>query len=120
MPRTFPKNFGMMGNEKGMVSKAAFPQWEQQYVVDSVFEYPIQINRKGAGVIVIPSGNPRSRNRAERAGRRSSVEMDGKESLRKSNRGSETHCECGDLIRFPSRVNETSRSIPDLDVSVWA
>jgi leucyl-tRNA synthetase len=35
-----------LGNEKGMVSKADFPKWEQQYVVDAVFEYPIQINGK--------------------------------------------------------------------------
>lgn len=35
-----------LGNEKGMVSKAAFPKWEQQYVTDSIFEYPVQINGK--------------------------------------------------------------------------
>ncbi len=35
-----------LGNEKGMVSKAAFPKWEQKHVVDAVFEYPIQINGK--------------------------------------------------------------------------
>ncbi|MBE9464838.1 leucine--tRNA ligase [Dyadobacter subterraneus] len=35
-----------LGNEKGTVSKAAFPKWEQQYVVDAIFEYPIQINGK--------------------------------------------------------------------------
>jgi leucyl-tRNA synthetase len=35
-----------LGNEKGAVSKAAFPTWEQQYVVDAIFEYPIQINGK--------------------------------------------------------------------------
>jgi leucyl-tRNA synthetase len=35
-----------LGNEKGMVSKADFPKWEQQHVVDAVFEYPIQINGK--------------------------------------------------------------------------
>lgn len=35
-----------LGNEKGTVSKAPFPKWEQQYVVDAIFEYPIQINGK--------------------------------------------------------------------------
>ncbi|MDQ6477414.1 leucine--tRNA ligase [Dyadobacter sp. LHD-138] len=35
-----------LGNEKGTVSKAAFPKWEQQYVIDAVFEYPVQINGK--------------------------------------------------------------------------
>lgn len=35
-----------LGNEQGTVSQAAFPKWEQQYVVDSVFEYPVQINGK--------------------------------------------------------------------------
>jgi len=35
-----------LGNEIGTVSKAAFPKWEQQYVVDAIFEYPVQINGK--------------------------------------------------------------------------
>jgi leucyl-tRNA synthetase len=35
-----------LGNEKGMVSKATFPVFEQKYVVEAVFEYPIQINGK--------------------------------------------------------------------------
>lgn len=47
-----------LGNEKGMVSKAAFPQWEQQYVVDSVFEYPIQINGKVRASLSFPLETP--------------------------------------------------------------
>ncbi len=35
-----------LGNEPGSVSKASFPKWEQKYVVDAVFEYPVQINGK--------------------------------------------------------------------------
>jgi len=35
-----------LGNEKGMVSKAAFPKFEPKYIVEAVFEYPIQINGK--------------------------------------------------------------------------
>jgi leucyl-tRNA synthetase len=36
----------LLGNEKGTVSKAAFPKWEQKHVEDAVFEYPVQINGK--------------------------------------------------------------------------
>jgi leucyl-tRNA synthetase len=35
-----------LGNEKGMVSKATFPKWEQKYLIEAVFEYPVQINGK--------------------------------------------------------------------------
>ncbi|TDE18307.1 leucine--tRNA ligase [Dyadobacter psychrotolerans] len=35
-----------LGNEKGMVSKAAFPKFEPKYIVEAIFEYPIQINGK--------------------------------------------------------------------------
>jgi leucyl-tRNA synthetase len=35
-----------LGNERGMVSKAIFPKWDQKHVVDAVFEYPVQINGK--------------------------------------------------------------------------
>ena len=35
-----------LGNEKGMVSKAAFPKFEAKYIVEAIFEYPIQINGK--------------------------------------------------------------------------
>jgi len=35
-----------LGNEKGMVSKASFPKFEPKYIVEAVFEYPIQINGK--------------------------------------------------------------------------
>ena len=35
-----------LGNEKGMVSKAVFPKFEPKYIVEAIFEYPIQINGK--------------------------------------------------------------------------
>ncbi|MEO6285195.1 MAG: leucine--tRNA ligase [Dyadobacter sp.] len=49
-----------LGNEKGMVSKAAFPKWERQYVVDAVFEYPIQINGKVRASLSFPLDTPAS------------------------------------------------------------
>ncbi|MCF2493833.1 leucine--tRNA ligase [Dyadobacter chenhuakuii] len=45
-PHISEELWDLLGNEKGMVSKAAFPKWELQHVTDSVFEYPIQINGK--------------------------------------------------------------------------
>ncbi|GAB3166006.1 leucine--tRNA ligase [Telluribacter humicola] len=45
-PHISEELWAALGNEKGTVSKADFPKWEQQYVVDDVFEYPIQINGK--------------------------------------------------------------------------
>lgn len=35
-----------LGYNKGSLAFATFPVWEQQYVVDDIFEYPIQINGK--------------------------------------------------------------------------
>lgn len=35
-----------LGHADSSVSTATFPQWEQKFVVDSVFEYPVQINGK--------------------------------------------------------------------------
>lgn len=49
-----------LGNEKGMVSKAAFPKWEQQYVIDAVFEYPVQINGKVRISLPFPLDTPAS------------------------------------------------------------
>ena len=45
-PHTAEELWDALGNEKGMVSKAAFPKWEQKHVVDAIFDYPIQINGK--------------------------------------------------------------------------
>lgn len=45
-PHIAEELWAALGNEPGTVSLATFPQWEQQYVVDDVFEYPIQINGK--------------------------------------------------------------------------
>ncbi|WP_109677096.1 leucine--tRNA ligase [Dyadobacter jejuensis] len=36
----------VLGHEAGTVSSAPYPVWEQKYVVDAVFEYPVQINGK--------------------------------------------------------------------------
>ncbi|CAG4992795.1 Leucine--tRNA ligase [Dyadobacter sp. CECT 9275] len=44
-PHITEELWAALGNE-GSVSKAAFPKWEQKYVVDAIFEYPVQINGK--------------------------------------------------------------------------
>lgn len=43
-----------LGNEPGMVSKAAFPVFEAKYVQESVFEYPVQINGKVRASLTFP------------------------------------------------------------------
>ncbi|GAB2789114.1 leucine--tRNA ligase [Rhabdobacter roseus] len=45
-PHISEELWAALGNAEGTVSRAAFPQWEQQYVIDDIFEYPIQINGK--------------------------------------------------------------------------
>ena len=45
-PHVSEELWNALGNAEGMVSKATFPTWEQKYVVDAIFEYPIQINGK--------------------------------------------------------------------------
>jgi leucyl-tRNA synthetase len=45
-PHITEELYAALGHEKGTLSVATFPVWEPQYVVDDVFEYPIQINGK--------------------------------------------------------------------------
>jgi leucyl-tRNA synthetase len=45
-PHLCEELWNALGNERGMVSKAIFPKWDQKHVVDAVFEYPVQINGK--------------------------------------------------------------------------
>uniref|UniRef100_UPI003F6F2F94 leucine--tRNA ligase n=1 Tax=Dyadobacter sp. TaxID=1914288 RepID=UPI003F6F2F94 len=45
-PHIAEELWAVLGNTEGAVSKATFPKWEQQHVVDAVFEYPVQINGK--------------------------------------------------------------------------
>lgn len=45
-PHIAEELWAALGNERGTVSRAAFPQWEQKHVVDDSFEYPVQINGK--------------------------------------------------------------------------
>ncbi len=47
-----------LGNEPGTISGAAFPQWEQKYLVDDSFEYPIQINGKVRATMAFPVDKP--------------------------------------------------------------
>lgn len=35
-----------LGHEPGSISKAEYPEWEEKYLVDDLFEYPVQINGK--------------------------------------------------------------------------
>ncbi|MEZ4905458.1 MAG: leucine--tRNA ligase [Spirosomataceae bacterium] len=43
-----------LGNEAGTISKASFPVFEPKYLVESTFEYPIQINGKVRANIAFP------------------------------------------------------------------
>nr|WP_295920955.1 leucine--tRNA ligase [uncultured Dyadobacter sp.] len=47
-----------LGKEKGTVSKASFPTFEPQYILDSVFEYPVQINGKVRASLTFPLDTP--------------------------------------------------------------
>ncbi|MCF2504440.1 leucine--tRNA ligase [Dyadobacter sp. CY107] len=59
-PHISEELWDLLGNEKGMVSKAAFPKWELQHVTDSVFEYPIQINGKVRASLTFALDTPAS------------------------------------------------------------
>lgn len=43
-----------LGNEAGTISKAPFPKWEEKYLADDSFEYPVQINGKVRATIAFP------------------------------------------------------------------
>ena len=45
-PHITEELYAALGHEKGTLSKATFPVWQQEYVTDDVFEYPIQVNGK--------------------------------------------------------------------------
>lgn len=45
-PHISEELYAALGHEPGTLSKATFPVWQQAYVTDDVFEYPIQINGK--------------------------------------------------------------------------
>jgi leucyl-tRNA synthetase len=57
-PHTSEELWAALGNEAGMVSKAAFPVFDPQYVQDSVFEYPVQINGKVRASLIFPLDTP--------------------------------------------------------------
>jgi leucyl-tRNA synthetase len=47
-----------LGNEAGSISRASFPKWEPQYLLDDSFEYPIQINGKVRATIPFAVDKP--------------------------------------------------------------
>jgi leucyl-tRNA synthetase len=59
-PHISEELWSLLGNEAGMVSKAAFPKWELQHVTDAVFEYPVQINGKVRISLPFPIDTPAS------------------------------------------------------------
>ncbi|MCF0065084.1 leucine--tRNA ligase [Dyadobacter chenwenxiniae] len=59
-PHISEELWDLLGNEKGMISKATFPKWELQHVTDSVFEYPIQINGKVRASLTFALDTPAS------------------------------------------------------------
>jgi len=46
VPHITEELWDLLGNEKGTLTKANFPKWEQKFMIDAIFEYPIQINGK--------------------------------------------------------------------------
>ncbi len=57
-PHISEELWAALGNEAGMVSKAAFPVFEAKYVQESVFEYPVQINGKVRASLTFPLDTP--------------------------------------------------------------
>jgi len=57
-PHITEELYAALGNEGGSLSTADFPVWEPQYVVDDVFEYPIQINGKVRVTMAFASDTP--------------------------------------------------------------
>jgi leucyl-tRNA synthetase len=62
-----------LGNEKGMVSKATFPIFNPEYLVEATFEYPVQ------NFVAVRSGYSGYRHRKRSTGKRSCSEMDGRQ-----------------------------------------
>lgn len=57
-PHITEELYQALGYKKGTLSQATYPTWEQQYVVDDVFEYPIQINGKVRATIPFALDTP--------------------------------------------------------------
>ena len=53
-PHIAEELWAVLGNEPGTVSKAAYPVFDPQYLVEDTFEYPIQINGKVRTTISFP------------------------------------------------------------------
>ncbi|TLU99295.1 leucine--tRNA ligase [Dyadobacter luticola] len=57
-PHVSEELWAALGNEKGTVSKAAFPKWNPTFLLDAMFEYPVQINGKVRISIPFPTDTP--------------------------------------------------------------
>jgi len=53
-PHITEELYAALGHEAGTLAQATFPTWQQEYVTDDVFEYPIQINGKVRATISFP------------------------------------------------------------------
>jgi len=53
-PHITEELYAALGHEAGTLAQATFPTWQQEYVTDGVFEYPIQINGKVRATISFP------------------------------------------------------------------
>ena len=53
-PHIAEELYAALGHEAGALAQATFPTWQQAYVTDDVFEYPIQINGKVRATISFP------------------------------------------------------------------
>ncbi|MCE7061070.1 leucine--tRNA ligase [Dyadobacter sp. CY343] len=57
-PHIAEELWAALGNAEGTVSSASFPKWEQQHVIDAIFEYPVQINGKVRISLPFPLDTP--------------------------------------------------------------
>ncbi len=53
-PHITEELYATLGHEAGALAQATFPTWQQEYVTDDEFEYPIQINGKVRATISFP------------------------------------------------------------------
>ena len=53
-PHITEELYAQLGYEAGTLALATFPTWQQEYVTDDIFEYPIQINGKVRATISFP------------------------------------------------------------------
>ncbi|WP_373511399.1 class I tRNA ligase family protein, partial [Persicitalea sp.] len=59
-PHITEELYATLGHGAGTLAQATFPTWQQEYVTDDEFEYPIQINGKVRATISFPLDTDRA------------------------------------------------------------